>query len=113
MEVGITHKDYWTVIDDKTKVMKDDDIEEIDKLMVGGKKPDKGNGENGSTGVVDAATTANAHEAKNDNNGDNDDDCVLKSWTKRDDVDYARFPCRKIAREWRMGENFHRCWGYG
>ena len=88
VEVGITHKEHWTIVDDETKVTKDDDREEIDKFIVGGKKPDKGMiGENGNTGgVVDAATSsAPVNEAKNDNDDDDDDDdddCVLESWTK-------------------------------
>ena len=87
VEVGITHKEHWTIVDDETKVTKDDDREEIDKFIVGGKKPDKGMiGENGNTGgVVDAATaSAPVNEAKNDND-DDDDDCVLDSWTKGED----------------------------
>jgi ubiquitin-like 1-activating enzyme E1 B len=88
VEVGITHKEHWTIVDDETKVTKDDDREEIDKFIVGGKKPDKGmNGENGNTvGVVDAATAAaRVNEAKNDDDNDDDDACVLESWTKGDD----------------------------
>jgi ubiquitin-like 1-activating enzyme E1 B len=88
VEVGITHKEQWTIVDDETKVTKDDDREEIDKFIVGGKKPDKGMiGENGNTdGVVDAATAAaHVNEAKNNDDNDDDDACVLESWTKGDD----------------------------
>ena len=89
VEVGITHRDHWTIVDDITKAVKDDDREEIDKYLVGGKKPDKGIGDDGSTGVVDSATTtitAHVNEARDDN--DDDDDCVLESWTKGDDDEY-------------------------
>ena len=74
VEVSVSHKDHWVVVDKENKgETKEDGREEIEKFVIGGKKPVAAKDTNGSEVVT---SSSSPKEDKAQPNDDSDDDDI-------------------------------------